>query len=319
MAGLSESDWEKLQRLKAEGLAVGQRLGRDPEEPRQETKRDRRETREEPGVAETRAAERQQLRDLAREARKDDARASQAERKSERERGLARGIPDVPRPDDGFNQVFRDSEPNLSEGVSLSPSPMYVEKNDKHRGHYQPTPVVSPNQQEPFSPRVRAVNSLTLGFAVRDSDGTGNLTVYPSVITGLNASYLTPTLGGDELYDDPVPVLSGSADNWVFIKLEIEPEAVGNATPYTMSEANFTIVSNTIVQDTDASDAQPAEVDVTSGNTTNGIFMFPLAKLDANGTVAYQTMYGPFSASWCGGLVRVAPPVILHNGPIQDV
>lgn len=167
----------------------------------------------------------------------------------------------------------------------------------------------------------QAVVSNSLGFVVQaaGTEGSPTVTVYPSAITGLNASYLTPTLGGVELYAETPPELAVTANYWIYLRIEIEPVAVGGSAPYSISEDDFTVISTKIIQAEDDSSSESAAVDPDTGDVTNGVYLFPLAKIGADRLPAYQIIYGPIAASWCSGRVRIAPPVILHTGTVQSV
>lgn len=160
-----------------------------------------------------------------------------------------------------------------------------------------------------------------LGFTVIDggTPSAPTFSVQPSVITGLNASYVTPTLGGSELYTDPAPSASSTANHWVFLRIEIEPVALGDEAPYGIADDDFTLVSRTIVTAADDAEAQAAEIDPDTGEATNGVYLFPLAKFNAEARKAFQVIYGPVAASWCQGLVKVAPPVVIHRGTVESV
>lgn len=172
-----------------------------------------------------------------------------------------------------------------------------------------------------FAQEVGTSTVSQLGFRVLGAGTAGvpKITVEPSVITGLNESYLTPLMGGSELFADPVPELSASANSWAFLRIEIEPVAEGEEAPYFMSDDVFTVESTAVVVASDASEAVAASVDPDTGDVTNGIYLFPLARLDAAGAPSYQVIYGPIAASWCQGIVKIAPPVIVHAGPVESV
>lgn len=182
---------------------------------------------------------------------------------------------------------------------------------------FYPNFVIPPRDPPQVSRRGEAEQKkTTLGFTVT-STGTA-VAVTPSVITGLNTSFITPTMGGSELYADPAPSATPAADQWVFVRIEIEPVAEGSG-PYTMSETSFTFESATIVLADDDSGAQQPAVDVDDGTLTNGIYLFPLAKLDADSKVLWQSLYGPFAAAWCPAGLKISAPVILHTGAVQTV
>lgn len=155
--------------------------------------------------------------------------------------------------------------------------------------------------------------SPKLSFRVTAADG--GLKVSPGVVLGLSASYEVPTIGGVSLTSNPT--LSNSQP-WVFLRIEITPGVTGTG-PYYMDDDEFTLNSVTIVNDSDDSEAQRAEVDIETGATTNLIALLPLAYIDSEGAPQYQLMYGPISCLFCSGNLSVKPPVIYHFGEVETV
>jgi len=155
--------------------------------------------------------------------------------------------------------------------------------------------------------------------------GSTKVRVSASVVSGMGAWAVIPKIDGDELTDDPPPELTVGSNQWVALKMEIEPGVEtysidgGDTSIYRIQEGAGTLVGDIEVlafADSEAmeSESMPASVDPETGDVVeNGKYIIPLA--NNNGTGWMQVGYtGPLGVRMCasGAFVALSPA----RGPI---
>lgn len=211
------------------------------------------------------------------------------------------------------NARFQDGKKHFLKGSTLNGM-----QDEIRRGRAIPSGPGIGKRQTPTGVEFWLENrAQPMGFDVTASSA-GKVAVHPSVVLGLSAGFEEPVIGTTSLFASTPPELTVSANNWVFLRIEIEPAALGSG-PYFLDEENYTVESVTVIADADDDDAQVAEIDETTGTETNLVALLPLAKLDANKLPAFQVLNGPLAVRYCSGRLDVKPPVILHTGNLKTV
>ena len=151
-------------------------------------------------------------------------------------------------------------------------------------------------------------------------DPPQKIQVTPSVVNGLDQSYVPVDGNGDRLDLDPPPLFDVAASSTVtfYLRIEIEPHAVQlfNITPpaYVISNSSFTVVNSQVLVTT-TEENQWAEIDPTSGAVNqNHVVTWPLGEVTADdeGKLTIDTVpqfnYGPITAQWADGRLAPVPP-----------
>lgn len=147
------------------------------------------------------------------------------------------------------------------------------------------------------------------GFTVTFDSTARTCTVSPSVLVGLNNVGVIPTISGSSLLAGPT--LSASNGDFIFVRVELVPIALGTTGAYYIDPLNYTLDSCTVVASATLSpgDATRAAIAL-AGTVTNGVFYIPLAAIV--GGAAEQLMYGPIGVEYTSGALVVSPPIFLR-------
>ena len=183
---------------------------------------------------------------------------------------------------------------------------------------------ISNSQTRPAKPTIEKAFAEFVGLLV-SAAGSTKVKVAPSVVSGMGAWAVIPTINGDALTDDPPPELTVGSKQWVALKMEIVPGVEsysidgGDTLLFRIQEGAGSLVDDIEVlafNDSEAmeSESMPASIDPETGDVVeNGKYIIPLA--NNNGTGWRQVGYtGPLGVRMCasGAFVALSPA----RGPI---
>jgi hypothetical protein len=155
------------------------------------------------------------------------------------------------------------------------------------------------------------------GFEVEGDDG--EVTVSPSVVSGMGAWASVPKIGAAPLTASPAPKLNVEGRVWVALKLTVVPVpemiwenddhqvwAVAEGAGSLSGDIEVVAYANDAAME---AAARPARVDTATGAVAEtGVYVLPLARL-VDGQWRQIGYYGPLGVRMCrsGGFVALAP------------
>jgi hypothetical protein len=169
-------------------------------------------------------------------------------------------------------------------------------------------------------PRFRVIEGMgEAGFLVKPSGEDGDITVTPSVVSGMGAWATIPVIGSTPLTALPAPVLSASGAEWIALRMEVQPVGDmyfndGDTQLWRVAEGAGLLIGNIeVLAFSDAADMEsqstPASVNQSDGSPdSNGIYIIPLA--NNNGSGWKQVGYtGPLGVRMCanGAFIALSP------------
>lgn len=155
------------------------------------------------------------------------------------------------------------------------------------------------------------------GFSVYRAN-EDEVSIVPSVISGLSVIGKIPAIGGTALDQTPAPTLALDTDStaWVAIRVRAIPESEKNGEDNYVIKEGGGIMDGTPSVEIFASEAAmqdaavtPTVDDESGAATTTGVYIIPLAKQEG-GTIRQLGFYGPLGVKMCtSGSLQIESPI----------